>query len=137
MTATQIDLHLGFYPQGTNHLANDAEVEPGIRMGLHPEGLFAFAATPVHQLDQVSITGHPEDTANGIVCGDCTRRRRVTIRHASVAHVGACAVAELQAQADDAAEARAEAGWLRYAEGGWDTNGSYAADLWEEERRCA
>lgn len=133
--AAQIDLYLGFYPQSTSHLPVNAEVEPGIRTGLHQEGMFVFAAAAVEELEGVNYGGHPEVTSTGIVCGACTEARETVVRHASVAHVRACYNAEERAAIEHAAEIWAENAWLRYAEGGWDVTGSYSAELWQEEHR--
>jgi hypothetical protein len=52
-------------------------------------------------------------------------------QHLSATDWWACDVAAGDQAADDAehaAEKNAENGWLRHAEGGWDTSGAYAAD---------
>lgn len=131
----QIDLHLGFYPPGSYHLPIGSEVEPGVRVGLHPEGMFVFASTPVAELRSVVYCGTPEATVTGIVCGHCSDHTAAPVRHASVRHVEACYDAQVEMEAEARAEAYAEGAWLRHAEGGWDVTGAYAAELWEEERR--
>lgn len=129
-----IDLYLGFYPVRAERLPLYAEVQPGVRIGLHEEGLFAFAAAPVEELPRINYGGFPEVTATGIVCGACSDALTEVVRHASVAHVRACAAATEEAAAQQAAEIWAEDAWLRYAEGGWDVTGAYSAEPWQEGR---
>lgn len=70
------------------------------------------------QLETLAQVTHCDDRGYGDVC-----------THLSVTEMELCRerIQEEQA-ADHAAEVHAEGAWLRYAEGGWDTTGSYAAE---------
>lgn len=146
MARTDIALYTGWLPRVSGidlnvsdefaHYAPGEQIEPGVFAGCHPEGVFVFAATSVDQLNRQYYT-FPEATVTGVVCGECTDNLEVVTRHASVAHVRVCWSTGMEAAAEHRAELWAENAWLRHAEGGWDTTGAYAAEIWEDERRMA
>lgn len=92
----------------------------------------ADQATSIEELRE-GYFAIPENTLTGVVCGFCTQierkgGNRVQVRHASVAHVRYCFATNYEAEAEMRAEQHAENAWLRWAEGGWDPTGAYAAE---------